>query len=176
MPFHRSTDGPPSSGAEASRAVPRSGSVKSLIRVTCDAGANPTEQLLAFLTSYASVRYPAHLAQRVSVAAYELIENGLSYGSVANEVVFEMLQDDAMIELAVTNHAVPARISRLREQVARLKVDAATAYAEEMKRSLQGGIQRSMLGLARVVHEARMELSVEESAQGRVVVSARCKR
>jgi hypothetical protein len=145
------------------------------VRIACDAGAD-SSQLLSFLSGYAAGKYPAHLAQRLSVAACELIENGLSYCSVANEVVFEMLEDDGTIAVQVTNHSVPARLARLQDQLAKLRTDAAGTYAEEMKRSLQGNLQRSMLGLARVVHEARMDLTVEESPNGRVIVIARCKR
>lgn len=152
----------------------RASSEKSLLRLSCDAGGNPTELLLEFLSKYTAQRYPGTLGQRLPIAAYELIENGIQYGSVAKEVVFEMLERDDWIELRVSNHAVPSRIARLREQVAKVVADTAKAYAEAMQRSMSGG--RPMLGLARVSHECRMELEVEERPGGEILVVARCRR
>lgn len=147
---------------------------KSLVRISCDAGGDPTELLLEFLSKYTSQRYPGQLGQRLPVAAYELIENGIQYGSVAKEVIFEMLERDGWIELRVTNHAVPARIARLREQVARIRADPSKAHAEAIQRSMHGG--KPMLGLARVSHECRMELQLEEGGADEVLVVARCRR
>lgn len=150
------------------------GPAKSLVRVACDAGGTPTELLLEFLSKYTSQRYPGQLGQRLPVAAYELIENGIQYGSVAREVVFEMLERDGWVELRVNNHAVAARISRLREQIAKIAADPSKAYAEAMQRSMSGG--KPMLGLARISHECRMELSLEEGSADEVLVVARCRR
>jgi hypothetical protein len=147
---------------------------KSLIRISCDSGGSPTELLLEFLSQYVARRFPGALVQRVPVAAYELIENGIQYGSVAKDVIFEMLERDGEVELHVSNHAVPARIARLREQVAKIKLDAAKTYADAMQRSMTGG--RPMLGLARVSHECRMDLHLEEPSLGEVLVVARCRR
>jgi hypothetical protein len=168
------------SGNPSSDDIPASGSnkgaIKSLIRVCFETGGNPTEQLLAFLTTYMSARYTTALAQRIAVTAYELLDNGLAYCSVANEVIFEIVERDHFVELSVSNHAVPARVARLREQIARLRTDAAATYTEAMQRSVVGGLTRSMLGLARVTYEARMDLHLEEAGGGRVLVVARCAR
>jgi hypothetical protein len=43
-----------------------------------------------------------------------------------------------------------------------------------MQRSVSGG--KPMLGLARVSHECRMDLSLEEGSPGDVLVIARCRR
>jgi hypothetical protein len=150
------------------------GPAKSLVRVACDAGGTPTELLLEFLSKYTAQRYPGQLGQRLPVAAYELIENGIQYGSVAKEVIFEMLERDGWVELRVANEAVAARVSRLREQIAKIAADPSKAYAEAMHRSLNGG--KPMLGLARVSHECRMQLHLEEGSAGEVLVVARCRR
>jgi len=157
-----------------SAALRAAGPAKSLVRVACDAGGTPTELLLEFLSKYTAQRYPGQLGQRLPVAAYELIENGIQYGSVAREVVFEMLERDDLVELRVTNHAVAARISRLREQIDKLATDPSKAYAEAMQRSMNGG--KPMLGLSRISHECRMELTLEEGHAGEVLVVARCRR
>ena len=158
----------------AGAALRATGPAKSLVRVACDAGGTPTELLLEFLSKYTAQRYPGQLGQRLPVAAYELIENGIQYGSVAKEVIFEMLERDGWVELRVTNHAVPARVSRLREQIGKIAADPSKAYAEAMQRSMSGG--KPMLGLARVSHECRMELYLEEGSAGEVLVVARCRR
>jgi hypothetical protein len=148
------------------------------VRIVSEAGGDPAEPLRAFISSYTASRYSPQLAQRVTIAAYELLVNGLSYCSVAKEVAFELREGADNVEVMVSNHAVSARIEMLRAQLARLEVDAAGTYEDAMRRSLIGGVQRSMLGLARVVHEARMTLHVDEEQQrvGVVVMRAVCQR
>jgi hypothetical protein len=84
------------------------------------------------------------------------------------------LERDGWVELRVANEAVAARVSRLREQIAKIAADPSKAYAEAMHRSLNGG--KPMLGLARVSHECRMQLHLEEGSAGEVLVVARCRR
>ena len=120
-------------------------------------------------------RYTALVAQRVGLAAHELVENALLYGSLSEEVLLEIRVDneDRTISVVVTNATTPIRARSVAEHVARLrqKGTSADALAEMMAISAKTGT-RSQLGLARVQHEARMEISVE-SRGDRVRIEAR---
>ncbi len=144
----------------------------SLLRIACESGSDVIEVVQTFLVSYGKLRFRPAVAERVCVAAYELLANGLSYGSVTQEVTFELFQRDRIVEIAVTNDAIPSRLRMLAAHVAKLRDGAEAVYLEELKRSVAGGYPRAMLGLARVVHEAQMGLDVEVVGESRVTVRA----
>ena len=56
--------------------------------------------------------------------------------------------------------AIPARVAKLLEQLERISANPEAVFLEELKRSM-GGANRAMLGLARLAHEARLELFAE---------------
>ncbi len=128
-----------------------------------------------FIAAYAEKRFTSSVAQRLGVAAYELLSNALSYGTVTHPVVFEMFDTLDGVEIEVVNGAIPARIKMLQAQLGKLKTDPESTYMEEMRRSLGGGYPRAMLGLARVCHEQRMplELSLDDQL---VTLTARTAR
>jgi len=161
--------GPSSSGE---RAALNPGD-RPLVTVVCDAGSNVLEATHSFLTAYAASRMRSHVVQRLSVAAYELLANALNYGSVTGDVVIEFFHARSVATIRVSNDAIPARIQKLAEHAARVQENAANAFVEEMRRSVAGGMPHPMLGLARLVHEARLMLDVNVEDR-RVVVSASC--
>jgi hypothetical protein len=114
------------------------------------------------------------VSERIALTAYELFANGLNYGSISSMVTLELAEESGVAYVTVTNEAIPARARMLAERCALLRADAKSVYMEELRRSVSGGIPRAMLGLARIVHEAGVELSV--SAVGsQVTVVGRCK-
>jgi hypothetical protein len=143
-----------------------------LLRVACEPGSNVLEIVQGFLASYLNLRFRPAVAERVCVAAYELLANGLNYGSIHREVIFELVQRGSSVEVAVSNEAIPSRLRMLTAHIEKLRAGAEAAYLEEFKRSVAGGIPRAMLGLARVVHEAQMGLDVDVS-ESSVTVRAR---
>jgi hypothetical protein len=143
------------------------------VTVVCDTGSNVLEATHSFLTAYAASRVRSHVAQRLSVAAYELLANALNYGSVSADVIVEFFHARSVATIRVSNDAIPARIQKLIEHTARVQEDAANVFVEEMRRSVSGGMPHPMLGLARLVHEARLMLYVNAEDR-RVVVSASC--
>jgi hypothetical protein len=142
--------------------------------ICCELGSSQ-EYLHNFISTYAAARFAPATAQKVTLASYELIENGLRYSSLAQDVIYELAELGRELEVSVRNAAVRSRLSMLEERVARLDADAAALYEEELRRSVAGGVRRPMLGLARIRHEAQMKLTVE--VLGSVVtVRARCPR
>lgn len=148
---------------------------ESLIRFACEPGSNLLEDVHQFVEAYAKLRFRPSVAQRVSLAAYELFSNALNYGSVSSEVVFELLEQGGLVQVRVQNDAIRARLEMLGDRVKRLERDPEATFVEEMRRYVSGGVSRAMLGLARVRHEGQMELAlaIEDS---RVVVTASCAR
>jgi hypothetical protein len=146
-----------------------------LIRISCEAGSALLEQIQTFVSAYASGRFRPKIAERISVATCELLDNAVSYGSISGDVVYELAESSNHLEVRVSNDAVHARLAMLRERAAKLEKDAEAIYMGEMARSVQGGIPRAMLGLARVRHESGMELEVRGDGQ-RVTVIGRCSR
>jgi hypothetical protein len=144
-----------------------------LLRIACEPGSNVLEVVQSFLASYTELYFRPAVAERVCVAAYELLANGLNYGSLNREVTFELLQRGSSVEVVVSNEAIPSRLRMLAAHIEKLRAGAEATYLEELKRSVTGSGSRAMLGLARVVHEAQMGLDVAVQGETSVTVRAR---
>jgi len=141
-----------------------------LISFSCEPGSELLEFAHRFVEAFTRLRFRPVLAQRVTVAAYELLANALAYSSVSREVSFELVDVGGALEVRVSNEAVPSRLTMLGERVRRLASDAEAVYLEEMRRSAAG--LRATLGLARVRWEAECQLELERN-EGLVTVVAR---
>jgi hypothetical protein len=162
-----------SRGQAASATVPILSTA--LINVTWDSSPD-LEQFLGFMTAYTKGRFSASLAERVTLASTELLDNAVRYGSLARDFSYRLNADNSKVAVCVRNTTVRARIEMLTAQLRRLEVSAEQVYASELERSMvQAGGRRSMLGLARIRHEAEMHLDLEvEGVQ--VSVFAYCAR
>jgi hypothetical protein len=145
-----------------------------ILRVVCEAGSNILEPTHLYVTTLSKVRFRPTIAEKVSLACWELFSNALSYGSIRRPVILEVCDLRTAVELRVSNESIAARCQMLEQRIQQLKTDAKGTYLEEMRRSVSGGMPRATLGLARVVHEGKMELSCSIVNQSRVIVSARC--
>jgi hypothetical protein len=137
-------------------------------------GSEMLEATHAFATSYLTNRLQPQVAQRVSVAAYELIANALAYSTMSEDITFEVFESERQLAIRVSNQTISARISMLTEHAAKVRQNPEQAMTDEMRRSVSGG-PRPMLGLARVVHEAGLSLEVSVDAR-RVTVTASGRR
>jgi hypothetical protein len=152
-----------------------SNSCRCLVRVFCSPGSDSLEGTHQFLSGYTKSRFRMQIAQRISVAAYELLANALNYSSMAEEVVVELMELPDFAAIRVMNETIAPRISMLNEHVAKIRLNAEATLVEEMRRSVAGGPVRPMLGLARVVHEAGMQLDVAVEGR-RVTLTASCRK
>jgi len=166
-----SNEEPPSRRAEARELSTSDAHV--ILRVVCEAGSSILEPTHVYATTLAKVRFRPSIAERISLTCWELFSNALSYGSVRYPVVLELCDQKSFVELRVTNDSIGARCQLLEQRIAQLKQDAKGTYLEEMRRSVTGGLPRATLGLARVAHEGKMDLSCTV-VQTRVLVVARC--
>lgn len=157
----------------ASGVVPALGGA--LVRVSWDASPN-LEPFLAFVTAYAKSRFSLTLAERVTLASAELLDNAVRYGSLAREFSYELASEGGQLSVIVQNCTVQARIDMLTAHLRRLDAGPDQVYASELERSLApSGGRRSMLGLARIRHEAEMRIELTADVHS-VKVRAYCSR
>jgi hypothetical protein len=138
-------------------------------------GSSTLESTQSFLAAYTADRLPSAVAQRVSLAAYELLSNAMNYASLSSDVVLEIVHHGERTIVRTANDAIAARIAMLREQVDKIDADSEGAFVQELKRSMKGSHTRAMLGLARVAFEVGMKLDLEIVGQ-RVRVNAELRR
>jgi len=144
--------------------------VRSLLRIVLSPGSELIESTHAFVTSYFGGRLHPQVAQRASLAAYELIANALSYSTMNEDIVFEFFENERQLALRVSNRTIAARIGMLKDHLAKVRANPEQALTEEMRRSVTGG-PRPMLGLARIVHEGAFALELAVDAR-RVTLTA----
>ena len=146
-----------------------------LIQVTWDASPD-LEQFLSFISAYTKGRFSNSLAERVTLASTELLDNAVRYGSLARDFTYQLAVDGSRVLVSAQNTAVPARIDMLTAQLRRLESMPDQVYAAELERSMGAGSgRRSMLGLARIRHEAEMRIDLEVDGTN-VTVRAFCTR
>jgi hypothetical protein len=143
------------------------------VRIECTPGSNMLEYTHQFLNAYLATHLRPQAAQRLSVAAYELLENAMNYCSVTSHIVLELVESSTWAAVRVSNEAIPARINMLTDHLTRLRSDPRGTFIEEMRRSVRGGGPRAMLGLARIAHEVSLDLDVQVEG-GRLTLFARC--
>ncbi len=143
-----------------------------LLHIEYSSGSEMLESTQAFLSAFCEGNFRPNVAQRLANAGYELLENGLQYGGIREKVVIQMMRSTSMIGVCVVNEAISARSSILTQHLARIEADPEGVYLEEFRRSL-GPTQstRSMLGLARVAHEAKLRLLSEVRGQQVAVIA-----
>lgn len=115
--------------------------------------------------------YGGDVADAVSMAAAELTENGVKYGS--GDVIIALRETIGAIEVAVTNEtagyaALAAKIDW---------ISGCESPEEAYRQALEGvvlagTVQSGGLGLVRIAYEGGCRLSVDEQ-EGRVTVRAR---
>jgi hypothetical protein len=146
-----------------------------LVRVLCSPGSDSLEATHQFFSGYTKSRFRPQIAQRLSVATYELMSNALNYSSMADEVAIELLELPETAAIRVVNETISPRVAMLNDHMARLRASAEATLVEEMRRSVAGGPVRPMLGLARVMHEVSMELDFVVQER-RVTMTASCQK
>ncbi|MCC6647153.1 MAG: hypothetical protein IT374_16470 [Polyangiaceae bacterium] len=118
-----------------------------------------------------SPAYGAEIADALSMAAAELVENGVKYG--AGDVIVAVRELPGAVEVSVTNDTASADV--LLEKIGWIRGCASPedAYRQALEGVvLAGVVQSGGLGLVRIVYEGGCELSVDQQG-GRVTVRAR---
>jgi len=124
-----------------------------------------------FVAAYLRQRFLPGIAEPLNIAAYELLDNALSYGSVTEPVKLEVVESPSSIAVRVSNASISARVDRLIAHIERLRSNDEPVFVEESRRALAGA--RAMLGLARITHEAGLGLELYVDDQRVTVVGRR---
>jgi hypothetical protein len=146
---------------------------KLLLHIRLETSPQILQQVGEFITTYTKYRFQPRMAERLALASQELIENAVSYGSVSGDVICTLSEAERFIEVCVSNDTSPGRLANLRAQLERLRGDPEQVFLEEMGRSIAGTGARAALGLARICHEAQMDLELDVDGV-RVSMHARC--
>jgi histidine kinase-like protein len=143
--------------------------------ISIGAPADPAllEPTYAYLSAYCFACLPPQLAQRLTVAIYELYANALRYGSDQSEVRIELWRSGGEVTLRISNSADVAQIERLTAQIVRVQEDPAAAFSHEMNSFSSASQPPPMLGIVRVAHEVGLPLELR-SDRARVEISTRC--
>ncbi len=111
------------------------------------------------------------ITSRLHMAAHELVENVLKYGStpeVGLEFELERLADKSFVRLRTRNTAAPEQLREVARRVSELReAPDPIAYYDRLIRSTAPMAGMSGLGLARIVAEAGLDVSC--SVEGREV-------
>jgi len=142
-----------------------------LVRLMFTPGSSPLEATHTFLEAFLAERVPPAAAQRVCLAAYELLSNATSYATLGSDVVFEIVQRQTRVCVRASNNTIAARVAMLQQQLDKIRADPEETFVAELRRSMTSGVARPMLGLARIAHEVGLELELETSG-ARVTVTA----
>lgn len=99
---------------------------------------------------------------RLHLAAHELVENVLRYGSsprVGLEFAVEQRADGSVVRLSTTNTAEPDQLEEVSRCISALKAAAdPVAYYDKLIRRTAPLVGQSGLGLARIRAEAGLEV------------------
>lgn len=129
-----------------------------VIAITSRSHDDVLEYTHAFVAAYCRQRFRGTLVDPLSLATYELLGNALNYGSVSGEVELRVIDKLDSIVVSVSNESMQVRIDMLCSHLERLRKDPESTFLDEMRRSTAKGGARPMLGLARIVHEAKLKV------------------
>ena len=114
-----------SRGKAASGAFPAASTA--LIHVTWDASPD-LEQFLGFINAYARGRFSNNVAERVTLASTELLDNAVRYGSLARDFTYRLAVDGQRVAVSMQNTTVTTRIEMLSAQLHRLELAPDQVY------------------------------------------------
>lgn len=114
---------------------------------------------------------------RLHMAAHELVENVLKYGSspeVGLEFELERGERESVVRLRTRNTAAPERLEEVSRRVSELKgADDPVAYYDQLIRATAPVLGASGLGLARIRAEAGLDVDCcVEGPEVSIVVQA----
>lgn len=137
------------------------------------------DELRDFIASWLKRRFTASLAARATLAVHELLELSLRFGLVTGDLELEIYDGNRDggsghgYELRISNEMLALRVEFLRRKIESLPgTDAATEYQQLMKQVASGQGDEVSLGLARLRHEANVEMELEVDGR-RVTIVAR---
>ena len=115
------------------------------------------------------------LAERASVVIQETLENAVKYSTQGDDAELELRIENQgeRIEFSVASLPDPAHLVTLRNELSSMSAQTPEeAYVAAFLRAVSQPGEISRLGLARIRHEGRAELSLQEEPGGRIRITA----
>jgi len=115
------------------------------------------------------------LAERASVVVQETLENAVKYSTGGDDAELELCIEShgEKIEFSVSSVPDPTHLPTLRAELSSIAAQTPEqAYVAAFLRAAAEPDGASRLGLARIVHEGRTALSMQEEAGGRIRITA----
>jgi hypothetical protein len=115
------------------------------------------------------------LAERASVVVQETLENAVKYSTGGDQAELELRIENQgeNIEFSVASLPDPLHLTTLRNELSNIVAQTPEeAYVAAFLRAAQEPGEASRLGLARIRHEGRTELSLQEEPGGRIRITA----
>jgi len=116
------------------------------------------------------------VSDRVQLVIQEALENAVKYSETGLEEELEITISSSSenIEITIASKPTPEDLERLRAELDWIGgKDPQTAYIEAFKRAADTPGGSARLGLARMRFEGKVELSLDETKDGRIRLSAR---
>jgi anti-sigma regulatory factor (Ser/Thr protein kinase) len=119
------------------------------------------------------------VAERMQVVVQEALENAVRYSNTQGaDLEVSIESDGAQIEVVVESEPAPGHLDRLRAELEQLTaIPAEQAYAMALQRAAEASVEGLRgFGLARILHEGRMELrllELEDSRRIRLVAGGK---
>ena len=116
------------------------------------------------------------VSERARLIIQEALENAVKYSQGGDLSDLEILISSSgdCIEIAVGSKPTPEDLASLREELKWISsTDPQTAYLEAFKRAADNPEASARLGLARMRYEGGVELSMVETGDGRIRLTAR---
>ncbi len=118
----------------------------------------------SFLQNFVAVSVPDHqLADKISLAVSELLENAVKYTSKNEiDVNLRIITENKQIEVTVSNGLTEEQRKTLEKEIKEINTGTPLeAYLNKMRQATTRTDGKSGLGLARIRHDANAELSME---------------
>ncbi|NUP11327.1 MAG: hypothetical protein HOW73_35220 [Polyangiaceae bacterium] len=149
--------------------------MRTLISVSTAAHPNVVDALRELSEAVSNAQFSPAVAQRVGLTTHELVDNAIRFGSLRSDIEYQLAYDleTGVVVVRVANTALPSRIALLNAHLERLRRLQASGHGlSDLIRSAAMGKVQAQLGLARVRHEASMEVRIEVEDDRLVVIAS----
>jgi hypothetical protein len=116
------------------------------------------------------------VAERATVVLQEAIENAIKYSSdsPSHELELSLGSDGHRLDISLTSTPDPRHLAALRDELRLLtEKSPEEAYLAAFERASENDDASARLGLARIRYEGKVDLSLVETPDGRITLSAR---
>ncbi|HEY3493229.1 MAG TPA: hypothetical protein VGK73_01030 [Polyangiaceae bacterium] len=128
-----------------------------------------------FCRFFCATTFSGDVAERASVVVQETLENAVKYSTEGENSELELMIESrgSEIEFSVSSLPDPTHLGGLRDELTSMESQTPEeAYVAAFIRAASSPESVSRIGLARIRHEGRAEITLKEESGGRVRITA----